>query len=390
MITGTLSRPDLTAEIQRQLALSPIVVLLGPRQCGKSTLARGLQPDPRNYFDLESLPSRLRLEAGAHSTLQALQGLVVIDEVQEMPELFPTLRVLADRADNRARFLLLGSAAPTLFRQVGETLAGRARFIEMGGFTVAETGFVNLPRLWLRGSFPRAYLHEEEADSLDWRRDFIRTFLVRDVPHWSEVRQDERTLYRFLEWAAQYHGQSWNHSLVGAQLGLSYKTVQRLVDIFTECFVLRQLPSYSRNSGARLRKAPKLYFRDAGLYHHFAGIDRPDALRINPRSGASWEGFALDQLIRTLRLPEERCFHWGKHSGAEVDLVIERGGKLHGVEFKLADEPRITPSMRAGQVELSLASLWVVTPSSERIELENGITAVGLNRIEEIGVALNT
>lgn len=384
-----LDRSELTAEIQRQLALAPIVVLLGPRQCGKSTLARALQPDPRNYFDLESLPSRLRLETGAISTLQGLQGLVVIDEVQEMPELFPTLRVLADRADNRARFLLLGSAAPTLFRHVGETLAGRARFIEMGGFTVAETGHINLARLWLRGAFPRSYLHETDADSLDWRRDFIRTFLVRDIPHWAEVRQEERTLYRFLEWAAQYHGQSWNHSLVGGQLGLSYKTVQRLVDIFTDCFVLRQLQPYARNPGVRLRKAPKLYFRDAGLYHHFAGIDRPDVLRINPRSGASWEGFALDQVIRALRLPEERCFHWSKHSGAEIDLLIERGGRLFGVEFKLNEEPKLTPSMRAGLAELSLAALWVVTPSGDRIELEDKVTALGLNRLAEIGARLD-
>jgi predicted AAA+ superfamily ATPase len=295
-----------------------------------------------------------------------------------------TLRVLADRPENVARFLLLGSASPALFRHVGETLAGRAHLIEMGGFTVEETGFVNLERLWLRGTFPRSYLHATDADSLEWRRAFIRTFLVRDVPHWTEVRQDERALYRFLEWAAQYHGQSWNNSEVGAQLGLSYKTIQRLVDIFTECFVLRQLRPYARNPGIRLRKAPKLYFRDAGLFHHFAGIDRPDALRINPKSGPSWEGFALDQVLRMLSLPEERCFHWSKHSGAEIDLVVERGGRLYGLEFKLTEQPKVTVSIRTGLDELALEHLWIVTPTEHTIELDKKITAVGLNQLDAI------
>lgn len=381
-----LQRIDLAVEVQRQLSLSPIVVLLGPRQCGKSTLARQLQPDPRSYFDLESLTSRLRLEAGATSTLQGLRGLIVIDEVQEMPELFRTLRVLADAAERDTRYLLLGSASPALFRWVGETLAGRAQFVEMGGFTAVETGITQLERLWLRGTFPRSFLHAEERDSMEWRRAFIRTFLVRDIPHWAEIRQDERALYRFLEWAAQYHGQSWNNSEVGGQLGLSYKTVQRLVDIFTECFVLRQLRPFARNPGVRLRKAPKLYFRDAGLFHHFAGIDQPDTLRIHPKSGASWEGFALDQVIRLLGLPEERCFHWSKHSGAEIDLVVETGGKLHGFEFKMTDQPKATLSMRTGVDELGLERLWIVTPRTEVIEIDGKICAVGLNGLARTGL----
>ncbi len=393
-----LIRSSLQSAVQTALARAPVAALVGPRQVGKTTLARALMqaagfaaganfgapPDaPRttpptpfitHWFDLED-PQALAQLATPLVALQGLRGLVVIDEVQHAPDLFKVLRVLVDRPDNAARFLLLGSASPVLLRQSSESLAGRIEIIEAGGFTIEETGANQADRLWWRGGFPRSYTAASNADSRAWRREFIRTTVERDLPQLG-MNVPAPAIYRFWAMLAHFHGQVWNAAEPARSLGVNESTVRRYLDWLTQAYLVRQLQPWFINTGKRQVKAPKLYFRDTGLLHELLGITDPDALQRHPRLGASWEGFALDQVLR-LANPDEAYF-WATHAGAELDLLMFKHGRRVGVEFKRSDAPTFTKSMQVALQDLALDALYVVYPGQRRYSLANRVQVVPL------------
>ncbi len=362
------------------LERSRVVVLVGPRQCGKTTLARQLlAADSVNYFDLEDPTSLARLEEPL-TALQPLRGLVVIDEVQRRPELFPILRVLADRDDLPARFLVLGSASGDLLRQSSESLAGRMERVVIQGFSLAELGTAVEERLWLRGGFPRAFLAASDADSLAWRREFVNTLLERDFPQWG-VRVPAEALRRFWSMLAHYHGQTWNAAEPARALGVSESTTRRHLDLLTDALMIRQLPPYHANVGKRQVKSPKIYVRDSGLLHHLLAIDSPKALLTHPKVGASWEGFVIEQLLASE--PHDEAFFWATHQGAEIDLVLRRGTELLGIECKRADAPRLTPSIRIALQDLGIRRVAVLYPGSKRYTLGERVEAVPLHMLAQ-------
>ena len=370
-----LPRPARLAALQASLARAPVVALLGPRQCGKTTLARQLVAiDSPNYFDLEDPVSLARLDAPL-TALGDLQGTVVIDEVQRCPELFPLLRVLADRPGTPARFLILGSASPVLLRQSSESLAGRLEILEMEGFSLAEVGLGAAPTLWLRGGFPRSFLAGSESDSLIWRRDFIRTLLEGDLPQLG-VRVPASTLQRFWAMLAHFHGQLWNGSELGRSLGVNQTTCRRYLDLLSGVFMVRLLQPWHANLLKRQVKAPKIYFRDTGLLHQLLQIPDHDSLLCHPRLGASWEGFVIEQLLAAWR-PDGAWF-WATHGGAELDLLVSCGGKRIGVEIKRADAPRLSTSMRQALADLELDQLLVISPGERGYRLNERARVVSL------------
>jgi hypothetical protein len=361
-----LPRPALFASLQAALARAPVVALLGPRQCGKTTLARQLVPvASANYFDLEDPISLARLEEPL-TGLAELRGTVVIDEVQRRPELFPILRVLADRADAPARFLILGSASPALLRQSSESLAGRLEIVEMAGFSLVEVGQEDATNLWLRGGFPRSFLADSEDASLIWRRDFIRTLLESDIPQLG-VRVPAATLQRFWAMLAHFHGQLWNGAELGRSLGVNQTTCRRYLDLLEGVLMVRLLQPWHANLLKRQVKAPKIYFRDTGLLHQLLQIQSHEALLCHPRLGASWEGYVIEQLLAAWR-PESSWF-WATHGGAELDLLVLRDGLKIGVEIKRADAPRLSASMRQALADLELDRLLVITPGERSYRL---------------------
>ena len=377
-----IERTRLAGRLALALRRSRVVALTGPRQCGKTTLARALAAGRNGagavlqgvYFDLEDPVAAARL-AEPLTALGALRGLVVIDEVQRAPHLFPVLRVLADRTPSRARFLLLGSASPELMRQASESLAGRVEFVDMAGFMLEEVGGGVLHRLWQRGGFPRAFLARGEAASLTWREDFIRTFLERDVRNLG-INVPAAALRRLWTMLAHYHGQVWNASEIGRSLGEAHTTVKRHVDSLCGALVVRQLQPWFENLGKRQIKAPKVYVRDSGLLHALLGIGSAAALAQHPKIGASWEGFAIEQVLAVVG--ERNAYYWATQSGAELDLLVLRGGKRYGVEVKHADAPRLTKSMAIAQHDLGLERLFVVYPGSEAYPLGKNAVALGL------------
>ncbi|WP_207225035.1 ATP-binding protein [Rivibacter subsaxonicus] len=360
------------------LARSPAVALVGPRQVGKTTLARKLLgAGSPNWFDLEDpqVEAQLRTPMVA---LKDLSGLVVIDEVQHAPDLFKVLRVLIDRDSNPARFLLLGSASPALLRQSSESLAGRLEVIEAGGFTLDEAGVDSAAALWWRGGFPRSFTAADDEASRIWRREFIRTVVERDLPQLG-LNVAAPALYRFWAMLAHYHGQTWNAADPARSLGVNEGTVRRYLDWLTQAFLVRQLQPWFANLGKRQVKAPKIYLRDSGLLHELLGIADPAALARHPKSGASWEGFALDQVLRIAR-PDEAYF-WATHAGAELDLLMFKDGRRVGVEFKRSDAPALTPSMRIASQDLALDALYVVYPGDRRYVLAPRVEAVPLSAL---------
>lgn len=376
------SRPRLLDALHAALDRRPIVLLTGPRRCGKTTLARQiLDPAASTYFDLEDPRARALFEEPM-TVLEPLTGLVVIDEVQHAPDLFPLLRVLADRRPAPARFLILGSASGALLRQSSESLAGRVEHLRMGGFTLDEVGAGATETLWRRGGFPDAALAPDENASVHWRRAFIETLLERDLPQWG-VRVSATAMRRFWTMAAYYHGQVWSHAEPARALGVSEPTIRSYLDLLTDALVLHQLQPWHANLRKRQVKSPKVYVRDTGLLHELLGIEDHSALLHHPKLGASWEGFAVEQVLATE--PHTEAAFWATHQGAEMDLVLRRGERLFGVECKRADAPRMTPSIRIALNDLGLERVAVIYPGARRFSLGDRVEAVPLQTLATPG-----
>jgi uncharacterized protein len=367
--------------IKTALSRSPVTALLGPRQCGKTTLARQIaEHQQATFLDIESVPDQRRLQ-NPEMVLGSLSGLVVLDEIQKMPELFQVLRILVDRPENQARFLILGSASPEIVKSASETLAGRLEFIELQGFDLSETGANTWESLWLRGGFPRSFLAATDDDSQVWREGFIRTFLERDIPQLG-INIPAVAIRRFWTMLAHYHGQTWNAAEIGRSMGLSDKTVRSYLDILTGTFMIRQLQPWFENLGKRQVKAPKIYFRDTGLLHSLLDIPDKHSLLGHPKVGASWEGFALEQALQILR--PNNAYFWGTHAGAELDLIFQFKGKRFGMEIKFNEAPSLTPSMRIATSEFALDHLWIIYPGSETYPVAKNITTLPLKYLETI------
>jgi len=363
------------ALVRTALRRSRVAAIIGPRQCGKTTLARQfVPPGSPNYFDLEDPASLARLSE-PDIALRPLRKLVVIDEVQRRPELFPLLRVLADRRPLPARFLILGSASPELLQQSSETLAGRLETVPLEGFRLADLGAAAQSRHWLRGGFPLAYLARSESDSMAWRQQFLQTFLERDMPQLG-VTIPATAMRRFWTMIAHYHGQIWNAAEMARAMARNESTVRRYLDLMTGVFMVRQLPPWFENLGKRQVKAPKVYVRDTGLLHALLGITNRQDLESHPKVGASWEGYAVEEVLKAFR-PDDAYF-WATHNGAELDLLLFRNGRRIGIECKRTDAPRLTPSMRIALSDLKLDRLYVLYPGDKAYSLAKNVEVVPL------------
>jgi predicted AAA+ superfamily ATPase len=373
--------------INKVLGLYPISALLGPRQCGKTTLARQIaeQLAPSVFFDLENPIDSRRLSAPM-SILEKLTGLVIIDEIQRRPDLFELLRVLADRTDKPARFLLLGSASPDLVKGASESLAGRIGFIDLSGFNLWETGIENRDLLWMRGGFPRSFLSPDDNASILWREDFIRTFLERDIPQLG-INIPSETLRRFWTMVAHYHGRIWNAAQFARSLGTSEATARRYLDILAGAYMIRVLPPWFENIRKRQVKAPKIYIRDSGIFHALLGIQTLSDLQGHPMLGASWENFALEHILGIFKGHD--VYFWATHAGAEMDLLVITKGKRYGFEFKYTDAPGSSRSMRTAIQDLALEHLWVIYPGNQEYEIDSKISVIPVQHISGLPILID-
>jgi predicted AAA+ superfamily ATPase len=373
-----ISRPKALRRIESAFRVHPIAALLGPRQCGKTTLARMIaEREPCTYFDLENPVDNRRLTAPMQ-TLEGLTDLVVIDEVQRRPDLFELLRVLVDRPRNAARFLLLGSASPQLVKGVSESLAGRLGFIDLSGFNLSEVGDEHQVALWIRGGFPRSFLADDDAASVSWRKDFVRTFLERDIPQLGITIPSE-TLRRFWTMVAHYHGQVWNAADFARSLGTSENTARRYLEILAGAYMLRVLPPWFENIRKRQVKAPKVYIRDSGILHSLLQLNSLADLQGHPKIGASWEGFVIEHVISVFETRD--AYFWSTHAGAELDLLVMTRGRRYGFEFKYADAPGRTRSMHSAIKDLQLEHLWVVYPGTQEYALHEKISVIPMKTV---------
>lgn len=379
-----VDRIDHIERLEYLLAHFPIVAILGARQVGKTTLAFDLakrQRSPVTRYDLEDPDDLARLDE-PKLALQPLQGLVIIDEVQRRPDLFPVLRVLVDRADSHTRFLILGSASLDLLRQTSETLAGRITYHQLEGFSLDEVGIDGADDLWLRGGFPRSFLASSLHPSVEWRRAFIRTFLERDIPQLG-INIPSPTLYRFWKMLAHYHAQVWHGAELARAFGVSQATIRRYLDVLTGALVIRQLPPWHENMSKRQVKSPKVYLSDSGLLHSLLDIQNRKDLEEHPKVGASWEGFVIREVIRRLGAKQEECYFWGTYSGAELDLLIVRGRHRYGFEIKRTTAPRTTRSLHAVQDSLGLTRLNIIHAGEHSFPLARGFHAIAFTRLLE-------
>jgi len=364
-------------EIQALFKIHPIVALLGPRQCGKTTLAKifiDAQPNI-HYFDLED-PEDLAKFEEPKLTLQTLQGTIVIDEIQRAPELFPLLRVLVDKYQHQQRYLILGSASRELIQQSSESLAGRIAYLEITPFSLQED--TNINKLWLRGGFPRSYLAEDDLSSFKWRNHYVTTFLERDIPALG-ITISPQKLRRFWMMLANCHGNIFNASEIGRSLQVSSTTIRHYLDILTGVFMCRELKPWFENIKKRQVKSPKIYFRDSGMLHNMLNIQDRNSLLSNPKLGASWEGFALEEIIRFHKARSVDCYFWATHTQAELDLIILVGNQKTGFEFKYTAQPKLTKSMLTAMELLKLDSLTLIYPGTGEFPLhESSIRAIGL------------
>lgn len=380
-----MERTEYLNTITTEFAINPVVAILGPRQCGKTTLARTfIKSSPNfnqaNYFDLEDPTHLDRLQNNPKLSLSLLSGLVVIDEIQRVPELFPLIRVLVDDENLNLTFLILGSASKELIRQSSETLAGRISTIEITPFSLHETKEQKL--LWLRGGFPKSYLANTEEISFNWRKSYISTFLERDIPELG-IQIDPQNLRRFWMMIAHYHGNIINMSEVGNSLSISHTTVKRYLDVLTGTFMIRQLKPWFANISKRQVKQPKIFIRDSGILHNLLSIKDENSLLLHPKLGASWEGMALEQVINIFKADPQDCYFWGVHNQGELDLMIIKDGKKIGFEFKFSQTGKLTPSMKMAITNLELDSLNIVVPLDTHYPLDTNINVIGLINLEK-------
>ena len=376
-----IPRPNGIAEIERALAIHPVAALLGPRQCGKTTMAKMIaERQPSTYFDLEN-PVDVRRLSAPLSVLQELSGLVIIDEMQRRPDLFELLRVLVDRPRNAARFLLVGSASPHLVKGVSESLAGRLGFIDLSGFDLTEVGASARARLWLRGGLPRSFLAADDPASQAWRQNFVCTFLERDIPQFG-ITIPAETLRRFWTMVAHYHGQVWNAAQFARSIGTSETTARRYLDILCGAYMVRILPPWFENIRKRQVKAPMTYVRDSGILHALLQLTALSDVQSHPKLGASWEGFALEQVVGALGTRD--AYFWATHGGAELGLFVRVAGKHYGFELKYADAPGANRSMRVAIQDLSLEHLWVVYPGNQDYALDDKISVIPLDSVPRL------
>jgi predicted AAA+ superfamily ATPase len=377
-----MKRERLVRSIREALLVNPVVAILGPRQSGKTTIARefGVYPS-LNYFDLEDPIDLARLD-NPKLALSELKGLVIVDEIQRRPELFPILRVLVDRPNNTTRFLILGSASRDLIKQSSETLAGRISHIEVSPFSLGEVSSESIQNLWLRGGFPRSYLASSDRESIVWREEYIRTYLERDLPMLG-IQIPSQAIRRFWMMLAHYHGQIFNASELGRSMQLSDTTVRRYLEILCSTFMVGTLQPWFENIAKRQVKTPKVFIRDSGILHSLIGIHSHDELHTNPKLGASWEGFALEEVRRAYHCRDQDCYFWAVHEQAELDLLIIKDGRRLGFEVKYTDSPKVTKSMKSALELLKLDSLTIVCPGAARFQLADQIAVCGIEVVYE-------
>jgi uncharacterized protein len=373
-----INRPQFEAEVRESLSYNPVTAILGPRQCGKTTLARSISETIKStLFDLEDPADFELLKSNPKQIFTGLEGLVIIDEIQRLPELFPLLRVLADEADSKRKYLILGSTSPDLIRNSSESLAGRIGFVHLTGFRLNEVGNENLRNLWLRGGFPRSYLALNDVQSYKWRNDFIQTFLERDISMYG-FNIPPLTLRRFWQMLAHYHGQVWNGAEFARAMGVSEPTVKRYLDILTGTYMIRQLQPWYENLKKRQVKAPKVYIRDSGILHALLTLE-DDKIITHVKVGASWEGFVIEQIMQVLNTRD--CYFWRTHTGSELDLMVVKNGKKLGFEIKYSDVPKITRSMNSVIEDLSLDKLFLIYQGKRKIQLQERIFALPADEI---------
>jgi predicted AAA+ superfamily ATPase len=380
-----MQRPDYQLDIEKQLRTHSACGLLGPRQVGKTTLAKRFMEDHRfpstRRFDLENPLDLAKLENPMLALASPSSGLIIIDEIQLRPDLFPVLRVLIDEHKAQKKFLILGSASRELIRQSSETLAGRIGYVELMPFSLQETN--QSPTLWLRGGFPPSFLANNEEESILWRQAYITTFLERDI-YQLGFQLPPMQMRRFWLMLAHYHGQIFNASEIGKSLGISDHTVRKYLDILAGTFMIRILTPWFENLGKRQVKSPKIYFRDSGILHALLGISKQSELETHPKLGSFWEGFALEELCRAFHLSGEDSFFWKTQSGAQLDLLVMKSGKRIGFEIKYTDKPTISRSMKTAQHDLQLDHLYIIFPGNELFPMESTITACGIYRLKDI------
>lgn len=375
-----MKRPFYIERVAEGLDIHPVVALLGPRQCGKTTLAHDfVEQNSHHYpqahfFDLEK-PEDLARLSNPYLVLSSLSGLIVIDEIQRFPDLFPILRVVVDESKGKSHFLILGSASRDLIKQSSESLAGRIQYIELTPFNLLETG--DKVGLWLRGGFPRSYLAKNDNDSFIWRENYVQTFLERDIPNLG-INIPAVRLRRFWTLLAHYHGTIVNYTELARAMDISVKTVKHYIDLLISVFMVRSLQPWHVNIKKRQVKSPKIYLRDSGLANLLLNIPNMQALGSNPKQGALWEGFLLEEVIRYHQIRPEECYFWGSHGDAELDLLLVRGDKQIGVEFKYTERPTVTRSMHVVLDDLKLDHLYVIYPGSTTFPLTEKITAISI------------
>lgn len=372
-----IPRPEDLKSIRRLVRQFPVTAILGPRQCGKTTIAGELRYS--HYFDLENPRDLARLDQ-PQLALEDLKGLVIIDEIQRKPDLFPIMRYLVD-SNERQKYLILGSASGGLLKQSSESLAGRIAYFRLGGFSISDIGKENVNKLWLRGGLPREYLARTTRQSVLWRENYITTFLEKDIPQLG-ISIPSQTLRRFWTMLSHYHGEVLNYSELGRSFGISDMTVRRYIDILEGTFMIRLLQPWHVSARKRLIKRPKVYLRDSGVLHSLLSIETMDQLLSHNKLGASWEGFALECVCGAIGKKDEGMYFWATHAGAELDLFWQQGGKNWGIEFKYVDAPRLTRSMKIALEDLSLQHLWVVYPGKKRYRIARNVTAFPLGEIQ--------